>query len=88
MGQFENDHVSNQDGSRRNKFTTGKKPGAVNTLNGQSAQKFHHDHQGSGGGGNQYITSPLNKSKQDVFSQTGKINLNSDGPIGMMDDTK
>lgn len=34
------------------------------------------------------ITSPLNKSKQDVFSQTGKINLNSDAPISMMDDNK
>lgn len=81
----------NMDGSRRGKFTA-KKPG---TATGQSASKFHHEHQGSnGGGGNsnqqqqQYITSPLNKSKQDVFSQTGKINLNSDGPIGMLDDAK
>lgn len=31
------------------------------------------------------ITSPLNKSKQDVFSQTGKLNLQGDG--AMADET-
>lgn len=29
-----------------------------------------------------YITSPLNKSKQESFSQTGKINLQGEGVIG------
>ena len=32
------------------------------------------------------ITSPLNKSKQDVFSQTGKLNAQLDADI-MLDDS-
>ncbi len=35
-----------------------------------------------GNGGPIYITSPLNKSKQESFSQTGKINLQGEGVIG------
>lgn len=56
---------------RRQRFNKGSYGGARNQ-DGQNNGPF-------------YVTSPLNMSKQDVFSQTGKLNPQSEG-ANMVDD--
>lgn len=75
MNEIENSSQILADGSRRQKFT--KSGGGALTSAGVPT-KYQADTANSNQTNPFYITSPLNKSKQEVFSQTGKLNLQGD----------